>query len=214
MSIPTVQDRCLAPWRPGAANQRLEHKTAFVRKNDATSGFACVFLYVASLSFANLRWLVRCVLSPVVRVFGKSSPWRSRSARPVRDDNGHRRSCGSLRSLGIVSRQQCDSREQPDPSSEDRSTVDVLPGRALAVDPVVAYFSGLSCLPACRHPAISRPSRYERPPFWPLRRCHGPSSTTQWHGNDGVPVLELFLWVSYILLSEHCALLLYFFKEQ
>src|SRR4030042_1634380 len=93
MSIPTVQDRCVAPWRPGAANQRLEHKATFIRKNHATPGFTSVFLYAASLSFANLRWLVRCVLSPVVRAFDNSSPWRSRFARPVRDDNGHRSSC-------------------------------------------------------------------------------------------------------------------------
>lgn len=214
VSIPTVKDRRLTRRCPRATDQRLEHKATLVRKDDATSGFICVFLYVASLCFANLRWLVRCVPSPVVRASGKSSPSLSRFARSARDDNGHRSSYGSPRLFATASREQCDSREQPALFSADGSTVDVLPVRALAVDPALACFSELSCRHACRHPATSLPSRYERPRFWPLRRCHGRPSTTQWHGNDAVPVLVLFLWVSCAVLSEYRALLLYFFKEQ
>ncbi len=203
VSVPTVQDRCLAAWRPGAANQRLEHKAALVRKNHATPGFARVFLYAASLPFANLRQLVRYVLWPVVRASGNSSRWRSRFARPVRDGNGQRSSCGSPRLLVTVSTEQCESREPPAPFSADGSTVDVLPGKALVADLVVACFSGLSGRLACRHFAISQLSHRERPPFGLLRKCHGLRSIRQWHGNDAVPVLVRFLWVSCIALSEH-----------
>jgi hypothetical protein len=214
MPVPTVQDRCLAAWGPSTTNQRLEHEAAFVGKNDATPGLTRVFLCAASLSFANLRWLVRRVLSPVVRAFGRSSPGRSRFARPVKDGNEQRSSCGSPRPLATVSREQCESHEPPASSSADGSTVDVLPGKALVADPVAACFSGLAGRLACRHLAISRRSHCEHPPSGPLRKCHGLPSTRQWHDNDAVPVLVPFLWVSCIVLSEHCDLFLYFFKEQ
>jgi hypothetical protein len=36
----------------------------------------------------------------------------------------------------------------------------------------------------------------------------------RWHADGVVPVLALFLPVSYIILSEYCRFFLYFFKEQ
>jgi len=214
MSGPIIQQRCFSPWCPGTADQRLQHKATFIRKNDATTGSLGFFLYVASLSCATLRWLFRRVPELVVRVFGNSSPWHLGSARPARGDRGRRSSCGSPRPLVPVSTSRYDSREQWGLSLTDGLAVDVVLGKALAVDPVVACFSGLSCHLVCRHPATSLRSQHERQPFWPLRRFHDRRSTMRWHGDGDVPVLALFLSVSCIILSEHRWFFLYFFKEQ
>lgn len=214
MSGPTIQQWCLSPWCPGTADQRLKHKATFIRENDATAGCLGFFLYVASLSCATLRWLSRRVPELVVRVFGNSSPCRLRSARPARGDSGQRSSCGSPRRLAPVSTSWCDSREQWDLSLTDGLTVDVVPGKALAADLVAACFSRLSYHLVCRHHATSLPSQHERQRFWPLRRFHDHRLTMRWHGDGVVLVLALFLSVSCIILSEHCRLLLYFFKEQ
>jgi hypothetical protein len=37
MTIPTVQDRCLSSWRPGAAHKRLKHIAAFIDQYDWTT---------------------------------------------------------------------------------------------------------------------------------------------------------------------------------
>jgi len=214
MSGPIIQQRCLSPWCPSTTDQRLEHKAAFIRENDTTTGSLGFFLYLTSLSCATWRWLSRRVPELVVRVFGNSSPWPLRSARPAKGDSGRKSFCGLPRPLAIVSTSWCDSREQPGLFSTDGLTVDALCRKALVGDLVVACFSGLSCHLVCRHPATSLQSRHERQPFWPLRRFHDRRSTMRWHGDGGVPVLALFLSVSCIILSEHRQFFLYFFKEQ
>ncbi len=94
MSGPAIQERCLSPRPPGTTDQRLEHKAAFIRENNATTGFLGFFLYVASLSCATLRWLSRRVLELVVRVSGNSNPCPLRFVRPVRGDTGRKSFCG------------------------------------------------------------------------------------------------------------------------
>ena len=84
-AIPAVMNRCLSSRRPCTTDHRLEHKAAFVHKNNGSTAFSGVFLYAASRSFAMLRWLLRRVREPGVPVSDNSSPSEPGDARPRRD---------------------------------------------------------------------------------------------------------------------------------
>jgi hypothetical protein len=73
-AVPTVLYRCLTARCPSASDNRLEHKAAFVSKNDGSIAFSGVFLSAASRSLSMIQSHLRRVRGPAVRVSGSSSP--------------------------------------------------------------------------------------------------------------------------------------------
>lgn len=96
-SVPTVMNWRLATRSPSTPHHRLQHKPAFVSKNDGFTAFSRVFLSVASRFFARPQWPLRCVRAPGVRVFGNSIPSGPAHAR-------HRRYRSALRTVSVSPR--------------------------------------------------------------------------------------------------------------
>ena len=99
VAVPTVLDRRFAFRRPCPATHRLQHKAAFIRKNDTISLPMRFFLYGANPAVASVGWLSRRVRGPCVRVFGNSSPANAEGARHDRDDTLPQSSAGLPRPL-------------------------------------------------------------------------------------------------------------------
>jgi hypothetical protein len=55
MAVPTVMDRRLAQWCPGAPHRGLEHKTTLVNKDDGAAFTSRFFLCVASPHVATAQ---------------------------------------------------------------------------------------------------------------------------------------------------------------
>ena len=95
--VPAIVNWRLATRRPGAADCRLQHKTAFIRENNGFTAFSSVFLCVANPAFAMRRWLVRRVRGRAVRVSDNSSPCDGVCAIPPTDRRLHRSVCVLVR---------------------------------------------------------------------------------------------------------------------
>ena len=89
--VPTVLNRRPAFGRPSAAYRWLEHKAAFVSKNDGFRRPSGVFLYWASRFFARSLWPVRRVRGRDARVSDNSSPFAQARARRRTDRNGRQK---------------------------------------------------------------------------------------------------------------------------
>lgn len=198
VSSPTIQQRCLCSWRPSAANQRLQHKAGFIRKNDAATGSVGFFLYVANPAFANARWPLRCVGGPVFPVSGSSSPSLSAGARRQMGRN-LRQTGGGLHGLSAaVSTVRLDS-----PGAVAQPTADGLRpfvafATVWAVGRDVAWQPTLASRRFGRFFATGLPPLRSHLPFGRLGLVCSRPATMPWHVGDGVPVLVMFLLVSYI----------------
>src|SRR5438034_3899137 len=62
VTVPGVLDGSFAAWSPRAHANRLQHKAAFVEKNDASMPFRPPFLSVAIPALASVRWPPRRAL--------------------------------------------------------------------------------------------------------------------------------------------------------
>ena len=93
--VPAVMNRRLPFRSPSTSDQRLEHKAAFVRKNDAKPVSACFFSYAANPCSASERWLLRRVPGLGVRASGNSNPYPLARARRRRDRTERRSVCES-----------------------------------------------------------------------------------------------------------------------
>ena len=200
-SVPTIENRGLAPWGPSPPHQRLKHKAGFVQKNDATPCSSRFFLSGANPLDASCRWPSRRVPGPAVRVSDNSSPVHLRCARLQRDDIALR----SVDKLSLPhapeSTNEYDSHERPDLFSTERSTSDAACPRACKADGVVACFLVPLLHRACRHLASEPPSQPRRRPGELPRGYHAPCSATPWHVAAAVLILVGFLLVSCMIVS-------------
>lgn len=200
-SIPAIEDGRLPARRPCSANNRLEHKATFVKKYDVTPAFCRVFLYEASLCFATVRLLLRCILWHAVRAFGNSSREYSECAKPPKDRNEHRSNC-------ILTRLHASG-------STDGYCIRGLVGLSVVGEPafcdvfptVWALGRDAACLPkplspsSRKHPAIAQLNRGQHPPFGRPGGYRGFRRAARLPALDAVGVLVLFLLVSYIRMS-------------
>jgi len=92
MVVPTVLDGRLTCRSPRSATYQLQHKAAFIWKNDAISLLTRFFLYAANPAIANAEWPARRVCGLAVRAFDSSSPANAGCARYGRDDTSPQRS--------------------------------------------------------------------------------------------------------------------------
>ena len=90
-TVPLTEDGRLAAGRPGAADHRLEHETALVKKNDSSTGSSGVFLYGATAWTAIVLWPPRLAPGLDAPASDNSTPPREGSSRRGRGGSEPRR---------------------------------------------------------------------------------------------------------------------------
>ncbi len=121
-AIPTAQNGRLPFGSPCPPNSGLQHKPAFVQKNEGFTRSAGFFLYAAKFSHASRRWPLHPVRGPAFRVFGNSSPSAGEDARHWTGRRLSRNAFGSLQRSAAGSTVQSDSRSDVLPSAAAFST--------------------------------------------------------------------------------------------
>src|SRR4030043_1441481 len=102
-SVPAIFDRCFTFRSPGATNDWLKHKTAFINQYNGSAASAGFFLYGASPACAIALWPVRPALLPAVRVSDNSSPSLAADARSLKGRSIPRTAGAPLEPLGLMS---------------------------------------------------------------------------------------------------------------
>ena len=74
MTIPTVQDRCLSSWRPGAAYEGLKHIAAFIDHHDVPTMVTGLFFTMPISPCAKRQSPPRLAPAPVALASGGSIP--------------------------------------------------------------------------------------------------------------------------------------------
>jgi len=124
-AIPTAQNGRLPFGSPCPPDGRLEHKPAFVQKNDGFTRSAGFFLYAANPSDAIRQWPLHPVRGPAFQASGNSNPSAGEDARRWMGRRLSRNAFGSLQRSSAGSTVRSDSRSDVLPSaaafSVDRS---------------------------------------------------------------------------------------------
>jgi hypothetical protein len=81
VTFPPVLQGRIPLGSPGPADHRLEHKACFIEKNKGPAASLSFFLYAASPVDATVRWLLRRVRVPALRVSDSSNRCLAARAR-------------------------------------------------------------------------------------------------------------------------------------
>lgn len=200
-SIPTVMNGCLPSGSPCSANHWLEHKAAFIRKNDIMPPFLSLFLYKATCIFAIWQWLLRRVRGLGVEVSGNSNPSLSGYARRLRGRNGCQIVCGLPGQCVAKSIVRWDSH------SDKLLSAAVFPMLVFAWAKVWNFvLAGCGLLMplrriVCMPFSIGIRQQQIHQPFGRFRILHSLRLATLLPCVCVAPIVRLFLWVSCIRLS-------------
>jgi len=213
-AVPAIMNGSLALWSPSSANHWLKHKTAFVRKNNATTGFLRVFLYAANFLGAISQWLSRLFRGLVVRVSGSSNPLPLRFAKLAKDGSKREISFGLPLQYVPTSTSLFCNHEPLGLFSANALVSGVACLRVWLVDQVPAWVRELFGHLFCGHRAIVPPSCQKSQLFEQPGGFHNHRSAEPLLVVAAAEVPLLFLLVSYIILSANTGSFLYFFKGQ
>lgn len=202
-SVPTVKDWSLPTWCPSTTDHGLEHKAAFVQKNDATSVSSGFFLYVANPALANAGSQLGPVREPDVRASGNSSPANSRCARPRKDGSEQQNAFRSQPRRGAASIGGYCSRVPAEASVAGVSAFCVAFVRALAACRDAACSEVPLDRLSCKRPSIGQPILEKRRLFERLAGYRVLGRSGRRPAGDVFVILLEFLWVSYMMISTN-----------
>src|SRR5882757_277621 len=95
VAVPAVQHGRLAPWRPRATHQRLQHQARFVEKHQASFSFEPLFLVAARSRDAKWRWNLRPAPEHDAQASEDSNPACATACRHSRCDRPRQSAFGS-----------------------------------------------------------------------------------------------------------------------
>jgi len=118
VGFPLMLDRGLPLGRPCPSYEGLQHKSALVEENNATTVSSRVFLYGATSPCAIVGFSSRPFLWHAARAFDNSTSTHAESSTRVLGDTARRSSSRSPRPHASTSKDRCGSREPLAPSAK------------------------------------------------------------------------------------------------